>query len=339
MQKRSLFALIAATLVFAAAAIYALASGDRAVSPEARPQLAFPDLAAHLGDLAWMRMSHGGMKADFNLIAGHWAVVEKGNYPAAAGKVRQLLLGLADLTLIEPKTARPELFARLDLDDPSGGRSTLIALQDRTGKSAAEVIVGKIRHDRLGGGTDGVYVRRPGDAHAWLARGSFHLPQNLLGWLDRRILDIPATQIMAVTLKAADGAVLSLRRDDAGHRFTVAEMPADAKLKPDVVAAPAAALAALDLDDVKPAAALPVPSENVATAAFTTFDGLTVTARLFSLGKVDWVALRASSDEAAEAAAAALNARLGRWVYAIPAARAQLLRTTLGDLLAPAGGS
>ena len=58
-----------------------------------------------------------------------WAVVEKGNYPAAQGKMRQLLLGLADLTLVEPKTERPELFARLDLDDPANGKATDLKLQ------------------------------------------------------------------------------------------------------------------------------------------------------------------------------------------------------------------
>src|SRR5579863_1090600 len=126
MQKRSFLLLAGATIVLVAAAIWALASGDRAVSPAAHDERVFPDLAAHLGDLAWMRLAHGSMKADFTLIAGHWAVVEKGNYPAAPDKMRRLLLGLAELTLVEPKTTRPELFARLDLDDPSNGKATLI---------------------------------------------------------------------------------------------------------------------------------------------------------------------------------------------------------------------
>ena len=90
------------------------------------------------------------MKANFAQIGGHWVVVEKGNYPADEARMRRLLLGLADLTLVEPKTERPELFARLDLDDPSNGKSTLVALQDRTGKTVAELIVGKTRPDRLG---------------------------------------------------------------------------------------------------------------------------------------------------------------------------------------------
>src|SRR5206468_6175363 len=133
-QKRSFLVLFVATIVLVAAAIYALASGDRAAVTAGHAERMFPNLAARLGDLTWMRLSRGAMKADLNLVAGHWAVIEKGNYPAAPGRVRQLLLGLADLTLVEPKTARPELFGRLDLDDPSNGKSTLISLQDRTGQ-------------------------------------------------------------------------------------------------------------------------------------------------------------------------------------------------------------
>src|SRR5579863_3783513 len=138
MQTRSFLLLVAATLVLVAAAAYALLTGDRAVTPAPQPQLVFPKLAEQLGDLAWMRISRGNAKTDFNLIAGRWTVVEKGNYPAAPGKVRRLLLALAGLTLVEPKTARPELFSRLGLDDPRAGKSTLVGLQDRTGKTVAE---------------------------------------------------------------------------------------------------------------------------------------------------------------------------------------------------------
>ena len=340
MQKRSFLLLAAATIVMVAASVYALAIGDRAVSPAAVNQRAFPDLAAHLGDLAWMRLTHGATTTDFNLIAGRWVVVEKGNYPAAADKVRRLLLGLADLTLVEPKTERPALFARLGLDDPSHGNSTLVALQDRTGKTVARLIIGKTAEDRLGGGTGAVYVRRPGENRTWLARGSLDLPASIDGWLDRRIVDIADSRVASVTLTGGDGAAVVLQRAAAGGKFAVADAPADTKFKDDAaLAAPAGALADLDLDDVKPSAELPVPPSGVATASFTTFDGLTINVRLFAHGKADWIALSASGSGAAGVYAAALNAKLARWIYAIPADRAKLLRTRLADLVAPQKGS
>jgi Domain of unknown function (DUF4340) len=340
MQKRSFLLLAGATVVLVAAAIYALVTGDRDVRPAADNERAFPGLAAHLGDLAWMRLTHGTTKVDFNLIAGRWAVVERGNYPAAPDRVRRLLLGLAELTLVEPKTERPDLFARLDLDDPSHGKSTLVALQDRTGKTLAELIVGKNRPGRLGGGNDGVYVRRPGENRTWLARGSLDLPRDIAGWLDRRILDIAGSRIASVQLDGSDGTVLVLRREAPGGKFTVADAPADTKFKGDAaLAAPAGALLGLDLDDVRPAAELPMPNHGVAIATFTTLKGLTVNVRLFMHDKADWIVIDASGADAAEAEAAALNARLSRWIYAVPADRAKLLRTKLADLVEPRKGS
>src|SRR3954471_4381002 len=209
MQQRGFIVLLTATVIVVAAAIVVLAAGDRTASPAPSGERALPGLAAKLGDLAWVGLSRGPTKIDFAAVNGSWAVVEKGNYPAAPGKLRQLLLGLADLTLIEPKTERPELFARLDLDDPANGKSAQIRLNDRTGQTIAELIVGRRRADRLGSGSDAVYIRKPGTDRAWLARGPLDVSGEVVDWLDRRILDIPTTRIASVKF-TADGATLVL---------------------------------------------------------------------------------------------------------------------------------
>src|SRR5204862_2349595 len=128
---------------------------------------------------------------------------------------------------------------------------------------------------------DAVYVRKPGTDRAWLARGSLDVSGEVVDWLDRRILDVPAARIASVKL-TADGATLTLSRSEPGDRFAVADAPPDTKLKgPAVLAEPAAALAALDLADVKPAAEHPVPDSGMAAASFTTFDGLNIDLRQF----------------------------------------------------------
>src|SRR5437763_6232296 len=338
-QQRSFLLLLAATVVLVALAIYALAAGDRAASPVPAGERALPGLAAKLGELAWVRLSQGATKIDFAAIGGRWAVVEKGNYPAAPGKLRQLLLGLADLTLIEPETERPDLFARLDLDDPANGKSTGVKLNDRTGQTVAELIVGRRRTDRLGTGNDAVYVRKPGADRAWLARGSLDVSGEVVDWLDRRILDLPAARIASVKL-TGDGSTLLLSRSEPGDRFAVAGAPPDTKFKgPAVLAEPAGALAALDLADVKPAAEQPVPDSGVVAASFTTFDGLTLDLRLFARDNADWLAIAAAGNDAAEAEAKAINGRVAAWCYAITPDRAKLLRTRPVDLVEPAKGS
>ena len=336
MQRRGFLWLSGATLVLLVLAIVALATGNGGVSRAAPGERALPGLGPRLGDLAWMRLTRGATKMDFAQIGKEWVLVEKGNYPAAPGKIRQVLLALADLTLIEPKTRRTELYPRLDVDDPANGKATLVSVQDKSGETVAELIVGKRRYDRLGAGNDGVYVRKPGDDRAWLARGSLDLGGDPQSWLDRRILDIPDKRIASVSLTGADGKTLVISRTAPDAEFGVQGAPADAKVKSAaVIGEPATALETLDLDDVKPAADMPVPDSGVATAAYTTFDGLTVHLRLFERDKTNWVAIDATGNGAAEAESKKLDDKVLRWTYAIPAFKANMLRTKLADLIEP----
>ncbi|MGC2203109.1 MAG: DUF4340 domain-containing protein, partial [Stellaceae bacterium] len=269
-----------------------------------------------------------------------WLLTEKGNYPANAGKITQIVRAMADLTLVEPKTQKAELYPRLEVEDPGKGKSTEVAVKDKSGTTLAEAIVGKRRYDRLGTGNDGVYLRKPAAAQAWLARGSLDPSGEPSSWLDRRILDISEKNIAKVTLTQADGSKLVISRAAPDAKFAVEDAPADAKFKSETtIAGPAMALETLDLDDVKPAAELPIPDKDVVTAAFMTFDGLTVDTRLVERDKIDWIAISAAGSGAAEAEAKKINDKVAHWTYAIPGYKANLLKTKLADLLEPAKGS
>src|SRR4051794_33938923 len=60
MQQRHLIFLAAATVVLVAAAIFALASGDRGISRAAPGERAFPALAANLGEVASVAVTRNG---------------------------------------------------------------------------------------------------------------------------------------------------------------------------------------------------------------------------------------------------------------------------------------
>lgn len=98
-------------------------------------------------------------------------------------------------------------------------------------------------------------------------------------------------------------------------------------------------LETLDLDDVKPAAELPVPDKDVVTAALTAFDGLTVDLRLIDRDKTSWVAISATGTGATEVEAKKIQEKVSRWTYAVPAYKANLIKIKLADLLEPAKGS
>jgi hypothetical protein len=340
MQARSLILIASATVVLVAVAIVVLASGDRGVSRAAPGQPAFPALAAKLGDVASVTVSRNGTTMTLIRDGDSWLVAEKGNYPANAGKISQIVRAMADLTLVEPKTESPDLYPRLEVEDPGSGKSALVAVKDKSGGDLAQAIVGKRRYDRLGAGNDGVYLRKPGEAQTWLARGTLDPSGDPASWLDRQIIDISEKKIAKVALTQPDGTKLVISRAAPDASFAVEDAPADAKFKSaSTTAGPAATLESLDLDDVKPAGELPVPDKGVVTASFTTFDGLTVDLRLIERDKTNWVAMSATGSGSAEAAAKKIEDKISRWTYAIPAYKANLLKTKLADLVEPPKGS
>lgn len=340
MHARSLILLASATAALVAIAIVVLASGDRGVSRAAPGQSAFPALAARLGDVASVTVSRDGTTMTLIRDGDNWLVAEKGNYPANAAKISQIVRAMADLTLVEPKTQNPDLYPRLEVEDPGNGKSTLVAVKDKSGGDLAQAIVGKRRYDRLGAGNDGVYLRKPGEAQSWLARGTLDPSGDAASWLDRQIIDISEKKIAKVTLTQADGSKLVISRSAPEAKFAVEDAPADAKFKGETATSgPATALETLDLDDVKPAGELPVPDKDVVTASFTTFDGLTVDLRLMERDKADWIAISAAGSGPAEANAKKIEDKVSHWTYAIPAYKANLLKTKLADLIEPAKGS
>jgi hypothetical protein len=340
MHARSLILLASATAVLVAIAIVVLASGDRGVSRAAPGQSAFPALAARLGDVASVTVSRDGTTMTLIRDGDSWLVAEKGNYPANAAKISQIVRAMADLTLVEPKTQNADLYPRLEVEDPGHGKSALVSVKDKSGGDLAQAIVGKRRYDRLGAGNDGVYLRKPGEVQSWLARGTLDPSGDAASWLDRQIIDISEKKIAKVTLTQPDGSKLVISRAAPDASFAVEDAPADTKFKSEsTIRGPAGALETLDLDDVKPADELPVPDKDVVTASFTNFDGVTVDVRLMERDKTNWVAISAAGSGSAAADAKKIEDKVSRWTYAIPAYKANLLKTKLADLIEPAKAS
>ncbi len=339
MQRPGLIMLIFVTAIMVTAAAAALATGSTGGSSGGADQPALPGLAPRLGDVASVEIRRTGLDLTFVSDGDSWLTAQKGNYPADAGKVRRVVLALADLTLVEPKTREPGLYPRLEVEDPAKGKSTLVTIKDKSGADLARLIVGKHSYDRLGEGDDGMYVRKPDNSQSWLARGSLDLADDMPNWLARQIVDIPDSRVAKVVLSQPDGATLTLTRAKPDAKFALENLPKGAKYKSDtVLGEPAMALETLELDDVRPAVKLPIPDKGVTAASYTTFDGLSLNVKLFQHGNQNWVALAATGAGKAAAEAKNLDHRMSHWVYEIPAYKAKMLETKLADLIEPPEG-
>ena len=90
-------------------------------------------------------------------------------------------------------------------------KSTFVTLADTKGALLGELIAGKHRADQLGGGEGGVYVRKPGTAQSWLARGDLDIAGDTSMWLDKTLLDLPVAQVKQAVLAQADGSKVTTR--------------------------------------------------------------------------------------------------------------------------------
>jgi len=339
-RQRDLLILLAVTTLAVVLAVVSSVGGPSAQSDPLVGTLVLPDLGPQLQSVDRVTMVHGVQKVTLKRAANGWQAEDKGGWPADATRVRHLLLGLAELRYVEPKTREPALYARLGVEDAGkpDSKSTLLTVAAADGKLLADIIAGNSKYDELGGGDDGLYVRKPGDVRSWLARGSLGLTGDNGIWLDKTLFDVPAAAIKEAVFIAADTQTIAIVRATAGDKFRLASpIPKGKKLKDgDPLAEPAGALASLDLADVQPAVAFAWPTTGVAHARFTTFDGLTVTLDIAGQGKTSWVRITAAGSSAAAAKAQAINAKVHGWVFAFPDYKTGLFKTTLADLIEPA---
>jgi hypothetical protein len=335
MQHKGLVALVAVTvLAVAGAAVVTRTTGLQPDPLAGKPVL--PEVASRLGDVGRMALVHADQKTTLVRDGDKWTVEERGNYAANVTKVKQALLALGDLTYVEPKTAKPASYPRLEVEDAGGkdSKSTMVTLADTKGALMGDVITGKHRDDQLGGGEGGVYVRKPGTPQSWLARGNLDLAGNTADWLDKPLLDLPGAQVEKLVLTQADGSSVTISRDKAGDKLALANMPKDKKLKYDSILDDAAdTLGKLQLDDVAPAKDFAFPTTGVSHAQFVAFNGETVAIDLADKDGKSWAKINVSGTGDGAKAATDLNTKVAPWIYALPSDKAKTLRDKIDDLV------
>lgn len=306
--------------------------------------LAFPGLAARLQGVKAVDIDHQGKTLRLALAGDVWGLPAKGGYPIQQNKLHELLTGLTELRLTEPRTSDPAEYARLGVEDPNGTAATGSQLRviDESGADLAELVVGhrRVRTQTASAGgniPETVYVRRPGEAQSWLAEGRLEVDADPQQWIDRDIANIDHTKIANVTVTQGDQLLVFARQGDAFVLISPADHPKLDEYKVDDVAR---ALETLTLLDVKPAAQ--EPGDRIGSALFTTTDGETISASLFKVASGEdpeiWAQFTATGTDASRGAsggaADALEKRVHGWAYQIGAWKEAAFLPTLEALKA-----
>jgi hypothetical protein len=347
MTIRALTILVALAIVSAGAATVVTVRGEGTTAPLTKPEVVFPGLTQRLNEVARVEIVRAGEKTTLTRDGqgenAPWLLAEAANYPGKIDRIREALIGLAQLETIEPKTRLPEHYGKLEVEDPSqaeakGARMTLF---DAGNRKLADLIVGKAKYG--GGSQDAVYVRRPDEARAWLARGKVYIPENRYGWVDTNMLSVDLLRIKRATLNQPGKPSLSVFKKDPSERdFTIENQPANSEIK-DIFGAEdiARIVQSVNFEDVKPASEMNVPTDGKPWGEFSTFDGLKVSLWMRDIDGKGWVAYQASAadgdkpDEKVQAEIADLNKRLSPWRYQLGNFEYTGLHKAMSDLVEP----
>lgn len=276
-----------------------------------------------------------------------WVVVEKDGFPARPELIRQTLAALTEMETVEAKTSKPELFERLNLNDPADkdAKSIRMTVKDAAGGVLADLLIGKKRTGTAtAAGSTGdsqmLYVRKADEQKTWLVQAQIDARASAVDWTDRGLMDISMEDLSSVMLKSADGSVLPLSRIADAKDFTVENVPEGrtAKTGWDVNQL-GTTLETLNFEDVQAASKLTVP-DTAASGRFESKDGLVVTITLVPAGNDTWTLIKAEGNPEK---AAAINAKVDGWAFRLPDYKRDRLQKTINDVLqpaepAPAGG-
>jgi len=361
MSRKHFSVLLAVTL--AVALLVLLMPGKTGRESDVEKARLLPDLQGQVNDLDWLRISGAGGATIATLVRadGFWRVEELDGYHADWDQLRTLLSDLSQAEIVELKTANPDYYERLGVEDVSRADAGGLRVEFASGSGLPAVVIGNRAQGR-----DGHYVRLQDTAQSVLIDRSLEIPRDAEAWLDQTIIHIADTEVVEVDIEHADGERVVARKASADDEdFALQDIPEGREIQSAwTVNAMANGLASLHLEAVAPEAR--IDWSDATRFGLVTADGLRIDAELAAVaveqedendlgGAEYWLRLQAglyqtavesavdapnvTSEDAGDTAtrAAEINRRVSGWAYRIPKYKYDGMTKRLEDLLqAPA---
>jgi len=293
LKTLSMLAVIAAVLIIVAVF---MAEQQKPGAPTTG-QPVFPELKTVINDVTELSVATQSGTITLHRQEDIWRVKEKYDYPADLGTVRETLIGLAELTTLEPKTRKPELYEKLGLQDveAEGSLSTGITLKDATGNTVAAAVIGNDRPAQGKSGYKEIFIRKAGDPQTWLVEGRLSVEKNPGKWLDNELVQIETKRVRRLIVTHPDKTRLVVEKaKPTGLNYQVANLPEGLEIESQfTVNNIVSTVTSLSLDDVNPVSEIPFNDQPVVTAVFETFDGLQGTVQLLPKDEKNYVTISA----------------------------------------------
>lgn len=338
-MRRPLLALLIVTLAGVAGAAWSVWDAERtSIALVAAPGPMFPELVEPGVAIDSVEVT----TADYKLHLEHrddgWRADSKGGYPVRKGMADDLIRQIASLERREAKTRNPAWYGRIDVGDVGADSSSRLVRLAGKNLKPVSVLVGK-RSDSVGADPIGAtFVRRSGDAQAWLAEGVVDVPDRLGQWFVP-LVHVPGPEVKEISIFEGATEVFDAQKEKGATSYTLEKIDPryaepgkvgnDARIK-----AIETGIVSVDLVDVRRVDAVTFPPD-ARTVRFKTGDGLVIAAKLGQADGETWVAYSASAPEGSDATdfADGVNSRCKGWAFRIADNKVEALQTPIASLL------
>lgn len=358
MNRNNLIALAAITLTVVVTAVVVVSKERAPMAMDEEPLL--PALVENVNQAAVITLASNRDKTILEYDGETWRIANSDDYPALFEKVRALLINLTELRTLERKTNNPDLYSRLQVQDPAqkDSNSVRVTVTGTSKNVLADVIIGKPRISKVTSLQTGLYVRRFGDEHAMLVSGQVPVSAQKTAWFNNDILNIASERVHTVTIRHADGSELRAVRDDPGADFEFESLPANREVQSQTALNRfRSVLQEIKARDIHALESFEFGPDTVETTVHT-FDGLVATVRSLQQGDQQYASFQFSHDAGAAQHDNALDSmntsgtdeqgtpakpqsvatevhdlqqQLSGWVYEIPEYQYDVLAATLDE--------
>jgi hypothetical protein len=339
-QHFSIIAVLAAVVIALVALLVPQRGG---FDPGESGQALLPGLMDRVNDIDRVVISgHAGTKATLSKGDGQWRVEELDGYPADWSRLQALLSDLAQMEIVEAKTANPEYYPRLGVEDVTAEGASGTRIDFSAADSAWSVIAGHEASLQYG-----QYLRIADQPQSVLVDRILDLSPEAVDWADAEILDVGSGLVAEVSILHPDGERVRISKvsaDDAN--FTLKTLPEGREPQSErKVDALASAYAGLRMEDVQadPGAGGQTPVD----IKVVLFSGERFQVQVFEQDAARWLrvihesgpnpaAPEADSEAAPETAAKVADPqRLEGWVFKVADSRLETMAPRLESLLKP----
>jgi hypothetical protein len=238
---------ILAIVTIMAGLLAAQLSQTPTISTTQTNQALYPQLLDVLKDVNEIQIKTKTSAVSLLKNGEQWGVKEKANYPAAMDKIADVLNGVANLSTVEAKTDKAELYSKLEVEDVAIENSKSVQVILKKGNdTVADLIVGKIRPSKGDSSRNEMYIRKATDKQSWVVLGNLTVARQMAEWLDKQVANVEENRIREVVVNQI--RVFREKSDDKNYQLV--DLPEKANIEQPNVRNLVRTLDHLNFDDV-----------------------------------------------------------------------------------------